>query len=223
LQKTYRKLTGNEINIAGSGRTDTGVHAYAQVGSAILEKIIIPENKLGIAMNSLLPEDIRIINAKYLDFQFNARFDAIDRKYIYRIAEKVSVFEKDITYEYKGPFSKEKLQEIAGCFLGVHDFTTFSKINEDIRNNNCIINESYWNISDNKCELHIRANHFLYGMVRSLVGVMLDYARGKRTKDEILHALESKDRTMASTFVPPTGLFLYNVKYSEEINNLLYH
>ena len=92
IQKSYQKLTNEQISITGSGRTDAGVHAKSQVASIPISNKIIPEEKLRIALNSALPGDIRIINAKYLDFKFNARFDASDRTYEYYISKNINVF-----------------------------------------------------------------------------------------------------------------------------------
>lgn len=223
LQKAWTKLTKTEINFTGSGRTDAGVHAFAQVASAYPVEVIIPENKLCIALNSVLPNDIFIRKSVYLDFKFNARFDAKSREYNYFLSQNYSVFKRFYVTNYKLPFNEDKLFEIADVFLGNNDFTTFSKVNEDIVNNICNVNVSKWEKLDNEILVYkIRANHFLYGMVRAIVGAMLDYARGKRSKEEIIGALHSKDRSLASPFAPPTGLYLTKVEYDKNINSLFY-
>jgi len=223
LQKAWNKITKTNINFVGSGRTDTGVHAYAQVASAYPVDLIIPQNKLAIAINSVLPNDIYVKKAVYLDFKFNARFDAKFREYHYFITKHYSVFNRNFITNYKLPFDEDKLFEISEIFLGKNDFTTFSKINNDIINNVCEVTISKWEKTQDSILVYkIQSNHFLYGMVRAIVGVMLDYARGKRSKEEILEALQSKDRSLASPFAPPTGLYLAKVYYDDKINSLIY-
>jgi tRNA pseudouridine38-40 synthase len=211
------------IVLNGSGRTDAGVHSEGQVATAEVSKIIIPETKLATALNAALPNDIKILKAIYIDKQFHARFDALEREYKYKLAKKVNVFERNFVTEIKLPFDISKLYEIADIFLGSHNFTSLSKVNPDIRNNNCIVTESRWEKAENDIHtFYFRANHFLYGMVRATVGIMLDYARGKKTREDIHKALEFEDRQLASAFVPPTGLFLSKVFYPKEIEKQIY-
>jgi len=182
---------------------------------------VIPKEKLMIAINSRLPSYIQIKKAVYTDKDFHARFDAVSRKYIYKLASSVSVFKKRFVSEIKYPFNPDKLDEIANIFLGTHDFTTFSKINPDIKNNICIVSERWEHKRSGIHVFHLKANHFLYGMVRSLVGASIDFARGKRTFDDITKALAAKNRSLASPFAAPTGLYLEEVSYAEEINQIL--
>lgn len=223
LQKAYFELTGESINIIGSGRTDAGVHATGQVASAKISLPKIPNEKLSIAINSILPNDIRIVNAVYSELPIHARFDATARKYKYRLSKTVSVFERNFISEYKIPFDTDRLFEISRIFIGNIDFTTFSKINPDIKNNTCNVTESYWEFEDNlTLRYNIKANHFLYGMVRAIVGVMLDYARGKRSLNEILRAIDMKNRNLSSGFAPAEGLYLTRVYYPNEIEKIIY-
>lgn len=223
IQKAYFQLTGQSINLIGSGRTDAGVHASGQVASTEINNQIIPSNKLRVALNSVLPYDIKVIQANYFEEKFHARFDAIERKYNYLISDKVNVFKRNFITEYRLPFSKEKLIEIAPIFLGKHDFTSLSKYNPDIKNNICNVTESEWQIDINgTLNYHIKANHFLYGMVRATVGIMLKYARGKISKEEIQLSLQKKDRRNPIGLVPPIGLYLTKVYYPNHFEEILY-
>jgi len=222
LQTTWKKLTNSNVNFIGAGRTDAGVHSAGQVTSAKIDEIIIPENKIAIALNSILPRDIKIKKAKYIDFPFHPRFDAIAREYNYYIEKNICVFQRNYIAELKYNIDENKLYEIASIFLGNHNFTTFSKINEDIKNNNCIISKSEWEkLPGDIYKYTIKSNHFLYGMVRALVGVMIDYARGKRTINDILISFEKQDKSFASGFAPARGLFLNRVYYQKEIEEKL--
>lgn len=222
LQKSWKQLTNTQINFIGAGRTDAGVHSAGQVTSAKIDDIIIPQNKIAIALNSILPRDIKIKKAKYIDFPFHPRFDAIAREYNYYIGKNVTVFQRDYIAELKYNIDENKLYDIASIFLGIHNFTTFSKINEDIKNNNCNISKSEWEkLPGAIYKYTIKSNHFLYGMVRALVGVMIDYARGKRSLEDIIISFEKQDRTLASGFASARGLFLNHVYYPKEIEEKL--
>lgn len=222
LQKSWEQLTKTSVNFVGAGRTDAGVHSIGQVASAKIEEIQIPENKITLAINSILPRDIMIKKAKYIDFPFHPRFDAIAREYNYYIGKNISVFQRNYVAELKYNIDENKLYEIASIFLGNHNFTTFSKINEDIKNNNCIISKSEWEkLPGDIYKYTIKSNHFLYGMVRAIVGVMIDYARGKRILEDIIISFEKQDRTLASGFASAKGLFLKRVYYAEKIEEKL--
>lgn len=222
LQNTWEKLTNTTTNFIGAGRTDAGVHSVGQIASAKIDKIIIPVKKIALAMNSAIPKDIKISKAKYIDFPFHPRFEAIAREYNYYIGKDISIFKRNYISELKYNIDENKLFEISEIFLGSHNFTTFSKINDDIKNNNCIISKSHWEKLPNDIYKYtVVSNHFLYGMVRALVGVMIDYARGKRSLEDIQDALSKENRSLASGFAPPTGLFLNRVHYRKEIEDKL--
>ncbi|HRS02224.1 MAG TPA: tRNA pseudouridine(38-40) synthase TruA [Bacteroidota bacterium] len=222
MQIAWKKLTSQSVNFIGAGRTDAGVHSKGQVASAKIDEILVPENKIAIALNSKLPNDIKIKKAKYIDFAFHPRFDAIAREYNYYLGKDVSVFQRNYITDLKFNINESKLFEIASIFLGAHNFTTFSKINEDIKNNNCIISKSEWEkLPSDIYKYTIISNHFLYGMIRALVGVMIDYARGKRTKEDIRNSFEKENRALASGFAFAKGLFLKRIYYAEEIEEKL--
>ncbi len=223
LQNAWKKITGQKISIIGSGRTDSGVHSFGQVASANLEQILIPEEKVAFALNSILPKTIRIKNAKYLNFEFHSRFDAVSREYVYYLGWHLNVFNRRIIGEQNREIDFHKLSEIAPIFLGKNDFTSLSKNNPDIKNNICIIEESNWTkLEHNIFKYHIKSNHFLYGMVRAIVGVMIDYSAGKISKEEIEYMLQNPKREYNFTFAKPNGLYLYRVNYNTEINEILY-
>lgn len=223
IEKALFKLTNHSIKIVGSGRTDAGVHARGHVATAELSEIIIPEEKLTIALNSALPDDIRILNAKYINEKINARFDAKTRVYEYYIGWNVDVFSRFYIAKWKKELNLVKLQESANLFVGKHDFTTFSKFNPDIRNNVCTVTKSTWTMVNSETLCYtIEADHFLYGMVRGLVGAMLDYERGKYDLYYLKDCLEKPDRSKYIYFAPANGLFLKKVNYNDKINRIIY-
>ncbi|GAB1372531.1 tRNA pseudouridine(38-40) synthase TruA [Candidatus Kapaibacterium sp.] len=207
--------TGSYYNTIAAGRTDAGVHAFGQVVSvAIDDNFKIPEKRILYSFNSKLPKDIRIIECDVLDHPFHARFDAKNREYVYFLSNKYDIFSRNYTTFIKFPFDKQALIESAKVFMRKDDFTSFSKYNPDNVNPVCDITLSQWeHLDDNKMIYKVRANHFLYGMVRSLVGVMLDVAKGKRSIENVMESLAQKDRNLNSPLVKPNGLFLNKVIY----------
>jgi tRNA pseudouridine38-40 synthase len=223
LQNVLKELTGLNLNIIAAGRTDAGVHAKNMTAHAkIDDNFNLPDTKIKAAINSILPNDIRINKAIVYNGEFHSRFDALKREYHYYLMTDYNVFRRLQSGYYKYPIDEKKLLATSGLFEMTADFTTFSKINPDIKNNKCIIDLCKWEkIDENYFVLKIRANHFLYGMVRALTGAMLDIARGKRDKRDVLIALQQQNRQLASPLAPPQGLFFAKAFYNNEIEELL--
>ncbi len=223
IESALQKIFGIKFSIIAAGRTDTGVHSYGQVCSFInQEQIKITEEKLAAALNFYLPNDIRIIKAKYLDFPFHARFDAIAREYIYKIALVPSVFSRKYSYHIKYKLDFELLQAASKLFLGEKDFSTFSKFNNEVKNHICNIIICDWRYTfENNIELKIKANRFLYGMVRQCVGAMIDVARKKINLDELKRRMDAADRKFCFPSAPANGLFLSRIYYPDDIQKAL--
>jgi len=220
LELAVSTVIGNKVKAIGAGRTDTGVHARAQVASFNLENPIrIPPNKLSLAINSKLPYDIRIVETKMFDRDFHARFDAIAREYSYSINTKENVFNNRFSTFIKYKLDLDLLWDSAKIFRNTQDFTTFSKLNPDSNNPVCHVMTSRWDIIDSNTFVYsIKSNHFLYGMVRSILGAMIDVARGKRTLPEIEQSLTKKDRSLNSPLISAKGLILEKISYPENFD-----
>ena len=218
IEKGLYKLTGRKLSIVGSGRTDSGVHASNQIAHLQIDDIPVPENKFSKALNTYLPKDIRIKKTVFTCQDFHSRFDAVERGYNYILRTRYSVFHRRFEAFIKYGLDIEKLFKSADIFKGKHDFTSFSKYNPEQKNHICNIFETKWEQkSENSFIYTVKADHFLYGMVRSLVGAMIDAARGKRTFENIKQALEKRDRVLNSPLAPPEGLVLSNVIYKNKI------
>lgn len=217
IEKALLKLFSTKLKLIGSGRTDSGVHALAQIAAVKLEFTPkIPFSKIKSALNGYLPKDIKIIDTKLLDMEFNPRFDALKREYIYYLNTNDLPLESRFSSLIKYKIEFDKLQAAAKVFIGKHNFTTFSKVNPDTSSFICDIDKCEWTKERNdRFRLNISSSHFVYGQVRALVGAMIDHARGKRTIVELKEALQSKDRTQNSPFAPPQGLILYKIYYPE--------
>ncbi|MFC2131134.1 tRNA pseudouridine(38-40) synthase TruA [Bacteroidota bacterium] len=221
IQDAILELTGFQINLVGAGRTDAGVHAQGMIAHAeVKSDLKIPENKIPKALNSLLPDDIRIRKAKITRTPFHARFDAIAREYSYTIHLKESPFLGRFSTLIKYDLDFRLLFESAKIFIGKHDFTTFSKLNPDTKNYHCDIEKSYWEKLEDSWQYHVKADRFVYGMVRSLVGAMIDAARGKRSIEELASAFDESDRNKISPLAPPQGLILEKIYYPKNIDLL---
>jgi tRNA pseudouridine38-40 synthase len=196
----------------GCGRTDTGVHArifylHFDTDSLLDEKFIGH-------LNFLLPKDIRAYEVFLVNDDFSARFDAVSRSYEYH----VHLIPNPFIYKYSLLLHKKpdfKLMNMAAENLLLHTiYTSFSKTGGDNKTDICKITEAEWKVSDNETGVfHISANRFLRGMVRAIVGTLLQLGYGKIDTDEFLAIIESKDRKRAGESVAPYALFLCNVKY----------
>jgi tRNA pseudouridine38-40 synthase len=215
IEKVLTELAGNKIGIVGAGRTDAGVHARGQVAHAKLEnKFPIPEKKIPYVLNSKLPDDIRIVDTSIVNYDFHARFDAIAREYSYTITTNQSVFNRFFATLIRYKLDYDLLEKSAQIFVGKHDFTTFSKNNSETKDYICNVKKCKWKqISNDSWRLQIRADRFVYGMVRSVVGAMIDIARGKRTIKEVKQALKDCDRSKSSPLAQAKGLVLEKIIY----------
>jgi tRNA pseudouridine38-40 synthase len=221
IEHALKKLTGHEIQVLGSGRTDAGVHARGQIAhfKTPIEIFSIPEEKIIRAINSRLPKDIRILGHCIPHGDFHCTRDAIYREYSYSVTKTEHVFNRYFTTYYPYPLDEEKLLSSGKFFLGEYDFTSFSKINLSTISYVCNVSVCEWECSQyGEYILHIGANRFVYAMVRSIVGAMLEYARGTISENEIVHLLEVPQRNSQLKRTPvaePQGLVLEKVIYPE--------
>jgi tRNA pseudouridine38-40 synthase len=207
--KTILKV---EVNLIGSGRTDSGVHALGQVANFRTETEI-DIYKFKHSLNSILPSDISIVEMNKTDIYFHARFDAKKRSYIYQINQMKSPFYKNYSYFYPGELKLDKLNNISEAFLGENDFTSFSKKNTEIDNKNCSVYDINWRKENELIVFYIQANRFLHGMVRTIVGTILKAYEAPNPKDLIENIFSSQNREEAFESMPSKGLFLYKVDY----------
>lgn len=207
-------LLKEKINLIGSGRTDTGVHAFGQVAN-FRTGLEIDSYKFVNSLNALLPGSISIINMEQVDESFHARFDATKRSYLYFITSAKSPFYNKYSYKYNriGNEEIDALNKLSRHFIGTHDFTSMSRKESDVKNRNSTIFNIHWRKGNHVTTFYVEANRFLHGMVRTLVGTLLytvDNSLNEKYLDEVLNA---KDRTAAAESVPSKGLFLYKVRY----------
>lgn len=220
LQRVLSLIENAEITVAGSGRTDAGVHAEGQVANAKLSKLFSPE-KLRSAINGNLWRDVRILNVEKAADNFHARFSAKGKTYVYRVvnAPVISPFWVRYAHHESRPLDVSRMNEAARLFLGEHDWTAFSSANSDsedkVRTISEISVESVWDARSNCViiEFRITGNGFLRYMVRSIVGTILEVGRNEKDLTTIQTAIISGDRNLAGATAPAHGLTLVKVFY----------
>jgi tRNA pseudouridine38-40 synthase len=220
LEKVLSKVLNNNVRIQGSSRTDTGVHAKQQFAHFDSNAKIKDLVSIGKRANKLLPKDIAIKNIWQVPVDYNSRFDALNRKYIYRISKAKNPFNFAITAQYYHDFDVNLMNEAAETLLNHEDFESFSKVKTDVKTFNCNISEAKWIQNEEVLEFHIKANRFLRGMVRAIVGTLLDVGKGKITKADFEEIIKKKNRNLAGMAAKEEGLTLEEVNYSKEYCNI---
>ncbi len=217
LTKAFTTKTTNEYKIIAAGRTDTGVHGISQIATIAIDDFRIPEDKIVPAINTVLPDDIQLLDAQIIDEEYNARFDAVSREYNYYITRDYSVFKRRYFALYKEELDIKLMNESAISILGKHDFTTFSKVNNDLNHYECDLEVCEWiQINETDIKLNIKSNRFVYSMVRSLVGTMVDIGSGKLEIDYLSESIAKKDRNLCSRIAPANGLFFEKAYFNSD-------
>ena len=216
IQEKLRLLLKVNMDITGSGRTDTGVHALQQYFHADIENEIDCDD-FEYHLNAVLPFDIAVHSIRPVSQNAHARFDAISRSYIYKFVLHKDPFRLGLAYNYHRELDLEKLNQASKILLGRHDFESFSKVKTQVNNFYCEVINAYWRQDGNEFSFHIEANRFLRGMVRAIVGTLLMVNEEKIEKERIHEILASKDRSKAGRSVLPEGLYLSKIKYPDHI------
>ncbi|TKJ40257.1 tRNA pseudouridine(38-40) synthase TruA [candidate division LCP-89 bacterium B3_LCP] len=212
LEDALARLYGGRIQVYGSGRTDTGVHASGMVAHfdsphKYTQEVILK------AVNANLPPDVRITEIEPVSPDFHARFSARWRWYRYRLSRKYSPLGRQYRWTPDFQLDDELLKQAADLFIGEHDFTAFSKADPAIDDHRCCVHAAEWLCLDDEWKFHIVANRFLRHMVRQIVGSICDVARGKYSSDQISEALASKRKILNVYTAPAHGLCLMKVGY----------
>jgi tRNA pseudouridine38-40 synthase len=216
VEKVLSQLLREKINIVASGRTDTGVHCEQQFFHTDVEKSLDAEKFLQ-RINSFLPQDISIQSIEKVKPEASARYDAIERTYRYQITRTKNPFLEGRAWHYFKPLNVQTMNEAAALLRGEHDFECFSKVKTDVNHFLCEIRLAEWHEKGDMLIFTISANRFLRGMVRAIVGTLLDIGAGKTTMKEFQEIIRSKDRKKAGANVPAYGLYLMKVKYRSTV------
>lgn len=215
LEDSLSKLLQQKVDIVGSGRTDAGVHCEQQFFHTDINEAL-PANFL-IRVNSFLPQDICIRSIRSVKADASARYDAIERSYRYQITRRKDPFNAGYAWHFFKKIDLKTMNATAALLLGEQDFECFSKVKTDVNHFVCDIKRAEWVEEGNMLLFYISANRFLRGMVRAIVGTLLDVGTGKIDAEQFESIIKSRDRKQAGANVPACGLFLTQVKYPEEV------
>jgi len=218
LTKAFSTILREDIEITGAGRTDSGVHARFFVAHFDSKHEALDKDlKLVFKLNNFLPKDIAVFRIVKVNNEAHARFDATERFYRYYIHQRKDVFLNDISWYLPIELDVEKMNKAARLLQQYEDFSSFSKINTDVKTNICQVSEARWSKDDYRLIFTIKADRFLRNMVRAIVGTLLDVGKEKVTINEFEQIIKSKKRENAGASVPAQGLFLEDIKYPPSI------
>ncbi len=217
LEQVIGSIESQAVHVAGSGRTDAGVHAIAQVAAVSLTNPI-PADNFRRAVNRLLPRSIRISEICETNSDFHPRFDALRKTYQYRIFrdEVCSPFDRHFVYHHPYPLNEQAIVEAAHLLVGEHDFTAFSAADgkdAEAASKRRTIYASAWTRSENTFSYSVTGSGFLKHMVRNIVGVLLEIGKGNLDEADLQARLQPDCGIRPGPAVAPSGLFLVSVEY----------
>ncbi|QOR66801.1 tRNA pseudouridine(38-40) synthase TruA [Cytobacillus suaedae] len=215
LEKTLQKMhKGDILKVFASGRTDATVHAVGQV-IHYDSPLNLSEQSWKKALNSLLPDDIQVLEVNKVNSEFHARFDVVKKEYRYKVllTPDRDVFKRNFSYHFPYPLDLNLIKEAMDFLKGTHDFTSFCSAKTEVDDKIRTIYEIDCILQADELIFRFVGNGFLYNMVRILVGTLLDVGQKKIHPTEINAILEQKNRAFAGKTVPGHGLYLWEVHY----------
>ncbi|MDH5173853.1 MAG: tRNA pseudouridine(38-40) synthase TruA [Elusimicrobiota bacterium] len=214
ITKVLKKILEERVKLIGAARTDSGVHALGQVASFKTINERLTSYRMIKALNSLLPSDIVIKEAKEVPVNFNARYDAKSKIYRYQILNQSfpSALGRRFSWYIPGPLDWGKIKEAGKYFVGKYDFSPFSVTGSSRKSKQCTVRDFKIRKEKNLYILQIEADYFLYKMVRRIVGALIEVGRGKIKPEYIMELLHGKGSKLRAQTAPPHGLFLIKVK-----------
>jgi tRNA pseudouridine38-40 synthase len=216
LMQAIEQVGGQgRFELYGSGRTDAGVHALLQVAHLELAKELAPE-RLRLALNDLLPSDIHVLAVERVPHRFHARHGAVGRSYLYQISRRRTAFAKPFVWWIKDPLDVEAMRKAASLFVGMHDFRSFSDADPEAGSTQVLVEAVEVGEEGDLVLVRIRGSHFLWKMVRRVVGVLAEVGRGGLGIADVARFLEQGSGVPAQLTAPPSGLFLEQVVYEGE-------
>ena len=215
IEKALENITGESIALLGSGRTDSGVHAWGQVAS-FKTKSKIKATEFQMGLNSVLPRDITIINAQDMDIDFHAQFSARSKVYTYKILNRPhpSALSRKRAWYVPTALDMDQMKKAAEYLIGEHDFKAFAQASTEVKTTVRTVLRAYIEQKDNNIiEFNIEATGFLKRMVRLIVGTIVQVGKGRITPLDFSKILDSGEKTKFVYAAPAHGLYLEEVKY----------
>ena len=218
LTTSLKTALQEEIEIVGSGRTDTGVHAKNYIAHFTCKTPIENSQQFIFKLNTLLPKDIAIQDIWKVHEDAHARFDATSRSYTYWVTQEKNPFLLNQAYYVKRKLNVEEMNLAANELKNYRNFKAFSKVKTQVYTYNCEVSEAYWKVLENGVlEFNITANRFLRNMVRAIVGTLIEIGLEKINITDFKNIIESENRSNAGKSVPAEALCLHQITYPKEL------
>ena len=215
LERACKQLFGEDIPVHGAGRTDAGVHARGMVAHSELPDMMTIR-KLTMAINATTPKDIAVRDVRLVPDDFHARHSASSRTYRYTIKHERTALDRNFVWAIHRSVDRTIIERITAELIGEHDFTSFSKRTNDVDHYRCIVQHASWDFRGTTFALTLRANRFVRGMVRALVGAIVQTGQGVLSEEGFKSLLHSpREVARAKYLAPPHGLVLEAVEYPE--------
>jgi tRNA pseudouridine38-40 synthase len=212
-------LATSDFELYGSGRTDAGVHALAQVAHLDADTAV-PAETLRRRTNDLLPSDINILRVDKVRHRFHARHSAVGRSYIYQVSRRRTAFAKPFVWWVKEDLDLSRMRSAARQFVGFHDFRAFSDADPDETSTEVLVDTLDIHEDEDLIIIHVEGSHFLWKMVRRLVGVLVEVGRAGLSEDGAAGLLRSNEGLPARLTAPASGLFLERVFYEGDARDV---
>lgn len=217
LEEALAKIMRTPVPLTGAGRTDSGVNAALMVAHADFE-CEVDTKHLVYKLNRILPPDIAVSYIRRVKDSAHARFDAVSRRYSYRVVTAKSPFLRRYSCRVAADIDFQAMNSAAELLYEYTDFTSFSKLHTDVKTNNCKVTYAAWrNVGENEWVFEIEADRFLRNMVRAIVGTLLLVGRRKLSIEGFRSVIEQKERGVAGDSAMGEALFLVGVEYPDDI------
>lgn len=218
LEAALSQRLGKPIYVTGSGRTDAGVHAKQQFAHFDVDEPLDLTDALIYSINCILPPDLAIYTIFPVKSDDHARFSAVSRYYQYQITRQKDAFHNGLTLHFRPNLNIDWMNEACTILRQHTDFESFSKVRANVSHFHCRLDFAYWEpVSPDGLTFHIKANRFLWGMVRTIVGTMLEIGQGRMSLTQFEQIILARDRTVAGRAAPANGLYLMEVSYPSAV------
>lgn len=218
LLKAAEDIFQTQVQIGGAGRTDAGVHAFQQVAHMRIRETQrdYKPNQLLFALNDRLPHDINVLRVLNHSNKFHARHDAVARQYLYQISTRRTAFAKNHVWWVKDRLNLKAMEGATNLIVGKHNFRSFCEIEDEKDSTIVTVNSTQFLTRGTMIYFRINASHFLWKMVRRLVGTIVEVGRGKFSVPDFENFLQTSDNDLAKYTAPPSGLFLEKIFYNKD-------
>lgn len=213
LDAAYKVFDSRSIELYGAGRTDAGVHARGQVAHLDVPNTMLKPEQIQMRMNDELSHDVNILSVEKAHPKWHARHDARSRSYTYQISKRRDAFGKKYVWWVRDPLNIPAMRAAAAVLQGFHDFRSFGDTEKEDQSTMVDLTKIEIKETPDRIMIHITGSHFLWKMVRRMVGVLVEVGRGRMPVETVEMFIERPSREPAKFTAPPSGLFLEKVEY----------